>query len=271
MQVDTNVGSKCHFDASLYYAAADLQPLPRVQYLSANCVLLTYTDGDLAGQLDEHFTKSLSGKVYSEKRIFIETNFANEFILSFILCFLCYSVATGGRHYRNFPPSFWNQNYNRCFRNQLASASDNTVRPSVGVSLQNSMTYFHDTYPSLIRSTAANHSFWTSYAAAGQTPSRSVLPVSSSHASAYGSADGTHFNVKEQTYQHLLGLTKPVAHHHHHHNLLAPSGQYAGLRSDWYLLPDCSNRDLSHHINQSGLDVSTHFAPADTSKELCWF
>ncbi|KRZ92676.1 hypothetical protein T08_12156 [Trichinella sp. T8] len=269
MQVDTNVvGSKCHFDASLYYAAADLQPLPRVQYLSANCVLLTYTDGDLAGQLDEHFTKSLSGK---EKGIFIETNFVKEFIVSFKFCFLSYFVTTGGRHYRNFPPSFWNQNYNRCFRNQLASANDNTMKPSVGVSLQNSMTYFHDTYPSLIRSTAANHSFWTSYAAAGQTPSRTVLPASSSHATAYGSADGTHFNVKEQTYQHLLGLTKPVAHHHHHHNLLAQSGQYAGLRSDWYLLPDCSNRDLSHHINQSGLDVSTHFAPADTSKELCWF
>ncbi|KHJ45402.1 Vestigial/Tondu family protein [Trichuris suis] len=204
------------------FYAEDIQPIPRVQYLSSNCLLLTYTEGDVAGLLEEHFSKSLNGR--------------------------------GGRNYRNFPPSFWNQNYSRCFRNQLVAGN---LVPSVSdpsrqqASIATSMGYFHESFPSIIRSPVAN-SFWSSYSNASVP--RTVLPANGGelHAAYASSAPEPHFNpavaTKDSTnaYQHLFGLTKPIG----HSAGLQPtqSGLYAGLRGDWYILPDCS-RDLSHHIN----------------------
>uniref|UniRef100_A0A5S6QE99 Protein vestigial n=1 Tax=Trichuris muris TaxID=70415 RepID=A0A5S6QE99_TRIMR len=229
--------------ASGFYAE-DIQPIPRVQYLSSNCLLLTYTEGDVAGLLEEHFSKSLNGR--------------------------------GGREYRNFPPSFWNQNYSRCFRNQLVAGN---LVPSVSdpsrqqASIATSMGYFHESFPSIIRSPVGN-SFWSSYSNASVP--RTVLPTNGNelHAAYASAGPEPHFSpaaaTKDSTnaYQHLFGLTKPIGHSTGLQH--SQSGLYAGLRGDWYILPDCS-RDLSHHINTAGLDASNHFSATDTGKELCWF
>ncbi|XP_039293899.1 protein vestigial [Nilaparvata lugens] len=72
----------------------------RAQYVSANCVVFTHYTGDVASVVDEHFTRALSYKTPSSP------NSAKES-----------SPMTS----RNFPPSFWNSNYQST--NQ-SSASD---------------------------------------------------------------------------------------------------------------------------------------------------
>nr|QQY96330.1 vestigial [Sogatella furcifera] len=62
----------------------------RAQYVSANCVVFTHYTGDVASVVDEHFTRALSYKTPSSP------NSAKES-----------SPMTS----RNFPPSFWNSNY----------------------------------------------------------------------------------------------------------------------------------------------------------------
>ncbi|XP_075232969.1 transcription factor vestigial isoform X2 [Lycorma delicatula] len=61
----------------------------RAQYVSANCVVFTHYTGDVAAVVDEHFTRALSYKTASP-------NSAKE---------------SSPMSARNFPPSFWNSNY----------------------------------------------------------------------------------------------------------------------------------------------------------------
>ncbi|KAL0266473.1 UNVERIFIED_CONTAM: hypothetical protein PYX00_008994 [Menopon gallinae] len=61
----------------------------RAQYVSANCVVFTHYTGDVAAVVDEHFSRALS---YSEKSS-------------------SGSKDSSPMSSRNFPPSFWNSNY----------------------------------------------------------------------------------------------------------------------------------------------------------------
>ncbi|XP_066991778.1 protein vestigial isoform X2 [Anabrus simplex] len=67
----------------------------RAQYVSANCVVFTHYSGDVAAVVDEHFSRALSYAADS-KGSSASTSQLKE---------------TSPMSARNFPPSFWNSNY----------------------------------------------------------------------------------------------------------------------------------------------------------------
>ncbi|RZF46243.1 hypothetical protein LSTR_LSTR011275 [Laodelphax striatellus] len=78
----------------------------RAQYVSANCVVFTHYTGDVASVVDEHFTRALSYKTPSSP------NSAKES-----------SPMTS----RNFPPSFWNSNYQSTNQSSAADLYGDSV------------------------------------------------------------------------------------------------------------------------------------------------
>ncbi|XP_069686435.1 protein vestigial isoform X2 [Periplaneta americana] len=66
----------------------------RAQYVSANCVVFTHYSGDVASVVDEHFSRALS---YAENK---GSSAANAQVKE-----------SSPMSARNFPPSFWNSNY----------------------------------------------------------------------------------------------------------------------------------------------------------------
>ncbi|XP_023710712.1 protein vestigial isoform X2 [Cryptotermes secundus] len=69
-------------------------PGSRAQYVSANCVVFTHYSGDVASVVDEHFSRALS---YAENKSNSSTSTQVK--------------ETSPMSARNFPPSFWNSNY----------------------------------------------------------------------------------------------------------------------------------------------------------------
>ncbi|XP_054708150.1 transcription cofactor vestigial-like protein 2 [Uloborus diversus] len=80
-------------------AKAEKESAAEAQYLSANCVLFTYYTGDISSVVDEHFARALS-QVTSYAAPAEATTSKGQT-----------SKDGPPMSHRNFPPSFWNSNY----------------------------------------------------------------------------------------------------------------------------------------------------------------
>ncbi|XP_076069420.1 uncharacterized protein LOC143041437 [Oratosquilla oratoria] len=74
-----------------------------VKYVSANCVLVTHYQGDVASVVDEHFTRALSSQHFDKPH--------------------SPGKAASPMSSRNFPPSFWNSNYQPSIASSSSSSS----------------------------------------------------------------------------------------------------------------------------------------------------
>ncbi|CAG5133246.1 unnamed protein product [Candidula unifasciata] len=109
------------------------------QYITANCVLLTYFNGDTASVVDDHFTRALSADALRESKALSPK-------------------APTPMSARNLPPSFWNSSYQYQHHLHHFLGSNSQYHPQQhhaginsgsGVSNSSGAEGFHTTHPYL--------------------------------------------------------------------------------------------------------------------------
>ncbi|BFZ09704.1 hypothetical protein BsWGS_12743 [Bradybaena similaris] len=89
----TSRASSSSSSSGLVKAESERDVEPKgAQYITANCVLLTYFNGDTASVVDDHFTRALSADAHRESKSLSPK-------------------APTPMSARNLPPSFWNSSY----------------------------------------------------------------------------------------------------------------------------------------------------------------
>ncbi|CAL1295998.1 unnamed protein product [Larinioides sclopetarius] len=127
------------------------------QYLSANCVLFTYYSGDISSVVDEHFARALSQVTPSYTPQPSEAKASS------------HSSKDGPpMSHRNFPPSFWNSNYQ-----PMPNSNLGPMGPGALGSLGPELTYGGDPYhhhPGTLHATLHHQNDPWHYTLTGQPP-----------------------------------------------------------------------------------------------------